>query len=143
MWRSTKDSRSVAGGEVSTENASGADRPCSGSPVFDMIDVIVTSPFVRCVETVEPLAKKKHLKVERNDALAEGARLPQALRLFEKLQDREAVLCTHGDVLEDLLDHFGRHGVKLRDHRMEKGSVWVFDVEHGVVRRARYVRPGT
>ena len=39
------------------------------------------------------------------------------------------MLCTHGDVMQELLDHFGRHGVKLRDHRMEKGSIWVFDVE--------------
>ena len=74
-------------------------------------------------------------------ALAEGARLSQALRLFEKVQDREAVLCTHGDVMQDLLDHFGRHGVKLRDHRMEKGSIWEFDVEGDTVRRAHYVPP--
>ncbi len=49
------------------------------------------------------------------------------------------MLCTHGDVMQDLLDHFGRHGVKLRDHRMEKGSIWEFDVEGGAVRRAHYV----
>ncbi len=61
--------------------------------------------------------------------------------MFEKVQDREVVLCTHGDVMQDLLDHFGRHGVKLRDHRMEKGSIWVFDIEGDAVRRARYVPP--
>ena len=65
----------------------------------------------------------------------------QALRLFEKVQDRDVVLCTHGDVMQDLLDHFGRHGVKLRDHRMEKGSIWVFETEGDKVRRARYVPP--
>jgi hypothetical protein len=51
------------------------------------------------------------------------------------------VLCTHGDVMEDLLDHFGRHGVKLRDHRMEKGSIWVFDTGRGGVEKARYLPP--
>jgi 8-oxo-dGTP diphosphatase len=105
------------------------------------IDLVLSSPYVRCVGTVEPLAAKLGVGVETTDALAEGSRLPQALKLFEKVQDRDVVLCTHGDVMQDLLDHFGRHGLKLRDHRMEKGSVWVFDVEDGKVRRARYVPP--
>lgn len=105
------------------------------------IDLIVSSPYVRCTSTVEPLATKLGIAVETSDALAEGAHLAPALRLFERVQDRNSVLCTHGDVLQDLLDHFGRRGVKLRDHRMEKGSVWVFDVEDGAVRRAHYVPP--
>jgi broad specificity phosphatase PhoE len=91
------------------------------------------------VQTVEPLAERLGLQVETADALAEGARISQALRLFEKLQDREVVLCTHGDVMEGLLDHFGRRGVELPDHRMEKGSVWVFDVHAGEVVRAEYL----
>jgi broad specificity phosphatase PhoE len=105
------------------------------------IETVVSSPYLRCVGTVTPLAERRKLDVETSDALAEGARLSQALRLFEKVQDREAVLCTHGDVMEDLLDHFGRHGVKLRDHRMEKGSIWVFDIGRGGVEKARYLPP--
>jgi 8-oxo-dGTP diphosphatase len=107
------------------------------------IDVIVSSPYVRCVGTIEPLAARKRLDVETSDALAEGARLEQALRLLEKVQDRDAVLCTHGDVIEGLLDHVGRHGVKLNDHRMEKGSIWVLEVGEGGVEKARYVPPPT
>ena len=107
----------------------------------ESIDVVVSSPYTRCVGTVAPIAEKLGVKVETSDALAEGAPVSQALRLFEKVQDRDAVLCTHGDVMQDLLDHFGRHGVKLRDHRMEKGSIWVFDIEGDAVRRARYVPP--
>lgn len=105
------------------------------------VDVVVSSPYLRCVDTVRPLAEQRGREVETSDALAEGARLAQALRLFEKVADRQAVLCTHGDVMGDLLDHFGRHGVKLRDHRMEKGSVWVLDVGHHGVEKARYVPP--
>jgi 8-oxo-dGTP diphosphatase len=105
------------------------------------IEVVVSSPYVRCIATVEPVAAKRRIEVETSDALAEGARLSQALRLFEKVQDRQAVLCTHGDVMQDLLDHFGRQGVKLRDHRMEKGSIWVLDVGRDGVEKARYVPP--
>jgi broad specificity phosphatase PhoE len=105
------------------------------------ITVVLSSPYARCVGTVAPLAEKLGIHLETSDALAEGARLSQALRLFEKVQDREAVLCTHGDVMQELLDHFGRHGVKLRDHRMEKGSIWVFDIGRSGVEKARYVPP--
>ena len=105
------------------------------------IDIVLSSPYLRCVSTVEPAAIKHRLEVETSDALAEGANVSQALRLFEKVQDREAVLCTHGDVMQDLLDHFGRHGVKLRDQRMEKGSIWVLDVGRDGVEKARYVPP--
>jgi len=123
--------------KVGKAQASGIAKLLASEP----IDLIISSPYTRCVGTVQPVAEKLGVEVETSDALAEGARLSQALRLFEKVQDREAVLCTHGDVMQDLLDHFGRHGVKLRDHRMEKGSIWVFDVEGDVVRRARYVPP--
>jgi len=123
--------------KVGKAQASGIAKLLASEP----IDLIIISPYTRCVGTVQPVAEKLGIEVETSDALAEGARLSQALRLFEKVQDREAVLCTHGDVMQDLLDHFGRHGVKLRDHRMEKGSIWVFDVEGDVVRRARYVPP--
>jgi broad specificity phosphatase PhoE len=105
------------------------------------IDLVLSSRYLRCTATVTPLAHRRGLEVETADALAEGTRLSQALRLFEKVQDREVVLCTHGDVMEDLLDHFGRHGVKLRDHRMEKGSVWVFDISNDRVEKARYLPP--
>jgi broad specificity phosphatase PhoE len=134
-WKGNDSLRPLS--KIGRSQADGIAKRLSRKPV----DVVVSSPFVRCVATVEPLAAKLGMEIETNDALAEGARLSQALRLFEKMQDREAVLCTHGDVMQDLLDHFGRHGVKLRDHRMEKGSIWVFDVEGDVITHARYVPP--
>ena len=123
--------------KVGKSQANGIAKLLSDKP----IDMVISSPFTRCLGTVEPVAAKLGVEIETSDALAEGARLSQALRLFEKVQDREVVLCTHGDVMQDLLDHFGRHGVKLRDHRMEKGSIWVFETEGDKVRRARYVPP--
>jgi len=107
---------------------------------FD-IDRIVTSPFLRCRQTVEPLAEHRSDRIETSDALAEGARLEHALALVEKHLGEHAVLCTHGDVMRDLLDHFARHGVKLRDHRMEKGSVWILSVGDGEVSGSRYLPP--
>jgi broad specificity phosphatase PhoE len=102
---------------------------------------IVTSPFVRCRETVEPLAAQRGLLIEPSDWLAEGSPLSDALRLVEKVADEVTVLCTHGDVIGALLDHFGRLGVAPRDVRFEKGSTWALNTERGDVTSVAYLPP--
>jgi phosphohistidine phosphatase SixA len=57
----------------------------------------VSSPYVRCVQTVEPLG----LPVELDERLAEGASRADALALLSSLDD--AVACTHGDIVELVL----------------------------------------
>ena len=79
---------------------------------------IVTSPFARCRETVEPLARRLGIETETSDALVEGAEFHDALALIEKLSGETAVLCSHGDVLGDVLRHFGRAGVALDGDEM-------------------------
>jgi broad specificity phosphatase PhoE len=102
---------------------------------------IASSPFVRCRETVTPLAERRGLTVELSDSLAEGTPLVEALRLVEKVADQETVLCSHGDVIGNLLAHFARHGVRLDDDRIEKCSTWALDIEAGAVVAARYLPP--
>jgi 8-oxo-dGTP diphosphatase len=102
---------------------------------------IYTSPFVRCRETVEPLHDRTGVHVEVADALAEGASLEESLRLVEKVLGEEAVLCTHGDVLANLLMHYAHLGIDLDDDRMEKASIWELAVVDGDVRAATYVAP--
>lgn len=67
------------------------------------VTAIVSSPYVRCTQTVEPLALELELEIERSDALAEGAPRDAALRLAEAAGPG-AVLCTHGDVIEAVLE---------------------------------------
>ena len=64
---------------------------------------IVSSPAVRCVQTVEPLAERLGLEVEQRDELMEGARREETLALVDEVRSSGAVLCTHGDVVEELL----------------------------------------
>ena len=108
------------------------------------IDRIVTSPFVRCRQSVEPLAEQRRLPVDLAGELAEGAPLADALRLVDKVTHENAVLCTHGDVVENLLGHFARHGVKIgKNPKLEKGSMWELDVDDGEIVAARYHPPPT
>ena len=103
---------------------------------------VVSSPFVRCRQTVEPLAAHCHLPVEISDALGEGAAVLDAIRLVEKVSDRPTVLCTHGDVIEGVLDHLHKQGVPLKGgRRFAKGSTWVLHVEAGDIRSGRYEPP--
>ena len=62
---------------------------------------VVSSPYVRCVQTVEPLAAALGLRVEQDDRLAEGEGAAAAALLRED----GVVCCTHGDVVEAVLGH--------------------------------------
>jgi 8-oxo-dGTP diphosphatase len=101
---------------------------------------VLTSPYTRCIETVAPLAKKLGLDVEIDERLAEGADWSNALDLVEHAT-APLVLCSHGDVIGDLMHHLDRRGVPLDDDRIEKGSTWVLQVEEGEVVKARYLPP--
>jgi len=106
------------------------------------IDRIVTSPSVRCRQSVEPLAEQRRLPVDLADELAEGAPLADALRLIEKTANENTVLCTHGDVAGDVLHHLDRKGIPLGDvAKLEKGSTWVLEVEGSDIVSARYLPP--
>jgi broad specificity phosphatase PhoE len=107
----------------------------------DGITRVLSSPYVRCRQTVEPLAEGRGVPVEPSDALREGASLPDSLRLVEKVAGENAVLCTHGDVLGNLLLHFAELGVDLQTDRIEKGSVWALELDDGEVRSATYHPP--
>ncbi len=100
---------------------------------------IVSSPYVRCRQTVGPLAEVLRLPVDLSDALAEGASLHDALRLVEKVGDEQAVLCSHGDVMTAVLDHARAQGAKFQGDGLEKGSCWALEIKRGAVVAARYV----
>jgi 8-oxo-dGTP diphosphatase len=84
-----------------------------------------SSPYVRCIETLEPLADLAGLPIQTDERLAEGARFEDTLALLEESGDG-AVLCTHGDVLQDVAAALTRRGTRIVggvDWR--KGTIWV------------------
>jgi phosphohistidine phosphatase SixA len=102
---------------------------------------ILTSPYVRCRQTVAPLRERTGLPLDQSDALSEGAASVDTMTLLEKLGDDTAVLCTHGDVVGEILRHCRHHGVATGDEPMAKGSTWVFETEYGAIVSARYIAP--
>ena len=67
------------------------------------IDRIVSSPYVRCVETVRPLAGARGLELEERTEIAEGASRAETFGLLGELDGTAFLLCTHGDVAFELL----------------------------------------
>jgi broad specificity phosphatase PhoE len=103
---------------------------------------ILSSPYLRCVTTVGFLAGRLNLPVETTEDLAEGDPLA-AVALVRALADEKVALCTHGDIIPEVL-------VALADEdridlgprpRQAKGSAWILDADGGHFTRATYLPP--
>jgi len=104
------------------------------------IDKILSSGYLRCMQTVEPLGTRRELPVEAVKELEEGAGGESVLRLMQKFHGANVVLCTHGDVVEELLERLIAQGVVQRARaNMEKGSTWVLEEKDGKVTGAKYL----
>ena len=93
---------------------------------------LVSSPYVRCVQTLEPLSAHLAMPVEPDDALAEGASAEEARALLGRLGPGPVVLCTHGDVVEALVGE---------GEPKKKGSTWLLARGNGDIRPVRYWPP--
>jgi 8-oxo-dGTP diphosphatase len=104
---------------------------------------IVSSPYLRCIESVAPLSSVRALAIEVSEALAEEAPLEDVLALFRKHTHGGAVFCSHGDVIPMLLEHFARKGVDLGPHpQCPKASIWALETNGGgEVVSVRYIPP--
>ena len=97
--------------------------------LVDLLDLtstgrVVSSPYVRCVQTVEALATRYHKPVVLDDALAEGAAIEETLGLLRRLPDG-SVACTHGDILERLVSEMDTLRWPVDEISFDKGGVWV------------------
>jgi len=106
------------------------------------ISSVFSSPYLRCVQTVEPLARARRLAIKETTSLAEGAGLQGAFRFIENPKLGDSALCTHGDVVQELVEELMRRRiVKPSQGGLDKGSTWVVEVESGSPVRARYIPP--
>ncbi|MGZ4148627.1 MAG: NUDIX hydrolase [Actinomycetota bacterium] len=106
---------------------------------------LVASPYLRCVQTLEPIADAHGLDIAIAPELNEG-QPPAAAEawVFAAAADGPAALSTHGDVVQGMVG-------SLLDRRVPvggdgtvayaKGGVWRLDVLDGRVRRMTYLPP--
>ena len=102
---------------------------------------IVSSPAVRCLQTVEPLAQRRGLPVESNGALGVDA---DPVKLVELLTDpvaAETVLCSHGELIGEALMRLLGRTKQAETARWPKGSIWVLKVSDGHLEDFQYLAP--
>lgn len=87
-----------------------------------------------------PLACDRQRSIEVHAALAEGASVAGASALVAEVAapHTTVVLCTHGDVVWNLLVGLAHHS---EDLPMAKGSTWVVEVTEGRLTPVRYLSP--
>lgn len=87
------------------------------------IEQLLSSPYVRCTQTLEPLAEAQGLEIQEAAELAEGASRSDVMRLLGERIGSVVALCTHGDVVEELL------GAEI-----PKGAIKVLETEGAELR---------
>lgn len=110
-------------------------------------DQVLSSPSLRCMDTILPLASARGLRVERSDALGPDAG-DEAVRLLRRLltdssSSATVVVCTHREVIVRILPALAsQYGVRL-GHRLPgaKGSGWILTFRGERLREIRYWRP--
>lgn len=89
------------------------------------VERLLSSPYVRCVQTLEPLADLLDTKVEIDDRLCEDEPFEPVLELLAEIQSG-TVMSSHGDIIPATLRALERRGTEIRtppDWR--KATVWV------------------
>lgn len=88
---------------------------------------LISSPFVRCRQTLEPLASRLDLEIIRDDSLSEAQPFEPMLALLQSTPDG-SVLCSHGDMIPDMIAGLERRGCEITTTpHWKKGSVWLLE----------------
>lgn len=105
------------------------------------IEAIYASPALRCQQTVAPLAASLGVEVTIAPQLFEGASTATSIEFVRSFVGRTVVLCSHGDVIPDVLRLLEIGGSRLDGRGCAKGSVWELDNSTERIESGRYFDP--
>lgn len=89
--------------------------------------LLLSSEYLRCLQTLEPLAARLHSQVLADERLTEGRHFEGALELVATVPDG-SVMCSHGDIIPDVMAALERRGATITtEPDWRKGSVWVLE----------------
>lgn len=114
-----------------SQNGKRQARALSDRLVAAEVTTLLSSPYLRCIQTLRPTAKIIGVSVEIDERLAEGRSFVDVLDLMALLPDGTA-LCSHGDVIPDTIAALERRGCEFTSPPdWRKASVWVLDRDAG------------
>lgn len=86
---------------------------------------LYSSSYVRCVQTLEPLAGRLGVDIIQDRRLYEGEPFEPVLELLTEVANG-AVLCSHGDIIPDVIQALIRRGMEVQSPAdWRKASTWV------------------
>jgi 8-oxo-dGTP diphosphatase len=104
---------------------------------------LLSSSYVRCRQTLAPLAARLAATIADEACLEEGSRFEDTVALLGEVPDG-AVLCSHGDVIPEVIEALHRRGCRVRGEAdWRKATVWLLDRRDGEFVDARVWPPPT
>jgi len=105
------------------------------------VRAVWSSQAIRCVDTVVGVAESHGVEVQNRRELTEGARPHELIELLreEAPATDDLVMCSHGDLIPEVLNHLLRDGMAIFGPRgCEKGSVWELETRGRAITRGAY-----
>ena len=88
---------------------------------------LISSPAVRCVQTLEPLSEATKIKIVTDQRLFEHGDVDQMIDLLEDVQD-STVISSHGDMIPEAIKLLQRRGMEIGSKPdWRKASIWVVE----------------
>jgi 8-oxo-dGTP diphosphatase len=134
-WAGPDEARPLSG--IGRRRAEHLVEALAGEPFVQLL----SSPFLRCMQTLEPLAEARGLSIDLRDELAEG----QPWEYLEKVilqaeAEGPTAVSVHGDGLRSLMSALFERGIARRaDGSLRKGAIWVLEVRDGAIVSARHM----
>jgi len=114
----------------------------------NVVSRLVSSPSLRCIETLSPMAATLGLALEVAGSLAEGTDPEAAVELARSGAALPGTagavaLCSHGDMIPAILEVLrAKDGIDLgQQPRCQKGSTWLLEGKRGRFTTATYIPP--
>jgi len=88
---------------------------------------LISSPAVRCMQTLEPLSEATKIKVVSDQRLFEDGDVAKMIELLEDAQD-SSVISSHGDMIPQVIKILQRRGMEINSKPdWRKAAVWVVE----------------
>jgi len=117
-------------------------RTLAASLAASGVERILSSPALRCRQTLAPLAHATGIPIEIDERLAEGGDEAKLFEAIASFRNRATALCTHGDAIGAVLERFRAEGLAIEDEtRCERGSCWSLEGRGERTSTIRYAPP--
>ncbi len=88
---------------------------------------LISSPAVRCMQTLEPLGKATKIKIVTDQRLFENGDVVEMIELLEDARD-STVISSHGDMIPEAIKLLQRRGMEIGSKPdWRKASIWVVE----------------